>query len=766
MTQANESTSPPDGGDDNVQFDSVDASEVSETTYYGRIALGTYDDYTLDTETTLSFDEDDWSTDNNDVTLDIDERPEVYENGAYQPYRDGIDITAHQEYVETQVGVDGDRVVDNIHVREWLAYWQHTDDNAISYDDVRQDWPWLFDQLQDDAFGALGTAEVALRIERGDVRASFTITDLPDDERRSIESLRARDEGELVVMDVLVDTRSKKDDECYCISGTCDTAGCDQRTVVWQDRFAGSVREPDECDNHATATAISETQNYYYTKQELLLKDLPSRVGHTNTEQVTAEANTNHIHEFEAGERVRIAAVVRRDTSNGEKRAQHYLQIVGYDRDEERFDEVEVTDGERQRIEELSDEDDIVDRLAESVAPDIKGGDEYTLARTAMLHQLAGANLRPPLDETSLDDQDIRGTIHIAFAGDPSTGKTQLARRVNAIFPNSRYVDMESASAVGLKGSVQRVEQFDTNRWTVSTGALASANRGIVVADELDKAHADDAKALHGPTSDGIVRIDKANIHTDLEARTSILAVCNPEKQRFDKNSDLKEQIPIPDALWSRFDVVVPFEDDPLDDEANRQKASRFKSRVSNNSGPEFSEEFIQKYVAVAREYDPELTENAAEHLEDVWVELRQESSQDTVSVTTRHQDAMYRLAQASARLRLSDAVEVQDVRRGKDIVETSLRMISEDDELDADRLTAGPNSAQREQIEVAQELVEEALSLAPSNAVDTEQIWAIAKHDMGDEWTKPRVVEALDLAVQNGVLWRNQAGYGVVDDG
>ena len=28
------------------------------------------------------------------------------------------------------------------------------------------------------------------------------------------------------------------------------------------------------------------------------------------------------------------------------------------------------------------------------------------------------------------------------------------------------------------------------------------------------------------------------------------------------------------------------------------------------------------------------------------------------------------------------------------------------------------------------------------------------------------KVVEALDIAVQNGALWRNQAGYGVVDDG
>jgi len=383
-----------------------------------------------------------------------------------------------------------------------------------------------------------------------------------------------------------------------------------------------------------------------------------------------------------------------------------------------------------------------------------------------MLHQLAGAKLRPPLDETSLDDQDIRGTIHIAFAGDPSTGKTRLARRVNAIFPNSRYVDMESASAVGLKGSVQRVEQFDTNRWTVSTGALASANRGIVVADELDKAHSDDAKALHGPMSDGIVRIDKANIHTDLAARTSILAVCNPEKQRFDKNSDLKEQIPIPEALWSRFDIVVPFEDNPLNQDANRQKASRFRDRINNNGGPEFTEKFIRKYISIAREYDPELTQEAAEHLEDIWVELRQESSQDTVSVTTRHQDAMYRLAQASARLRLSDEIQVQDVRQGKDTVETSLRMVSEDDELDADRLTAGPSAEQREMIEVAEELVGEALSLAPSNAVDEEQIWAVAKNDMGDEWTEARVVEALDLAVQKGTLWRNQAGYGVVDDG
>ncbi|WP_424017331.1 ATP-binding protein [Halorientalis pallida] len=754
MTQANDSPSPQDGGDDNSeQFQEVDAADIPKNRYIGRIALGEYENYTTDIDSSVS-------------RLPVSSEPEVYGEERLKTFNDAVADVAYLEYLEDQVGLGEGEDVQNIHLREWIAYWNEQDESQVSYEELRNNWPWLLEQLDYDSLGTLRTAEEALRIESGDPRACLSLTDLPDDELRTIESLRARDEGELVVVDVLVDTRSKKDDECYCVVGVCDNHNCNEQTIVWQDRFASSVDEPEECNNHSAQTATTDIERLYYTKQELLLKDLPSRVGHTNTEQVTAEVNTNHIHEFEAGERVRIAAVVRRDTSDGEKRAQHYLQIVGHDRDEERFDEVDVSDRERQRIEELSNEDDIVDRLAESVAPDIKGGEEYTLARRALLHQLAGANLRPPLDETNLDDQDIRGTIHIAFAGDPSTGKTRLARRVNAIFPNSRYVDMESASAVGLKGSVQRVEQFDTNRWTVSTGALASANRGIVVADELDKAHADDAKALHGPMSDGIVRIDKANIHTDLEARTSILAVCNPEKQRFDKNSDLKEQIPIPDALWSRFDVVVPFEDDPLDDVANRQKASRFKDRVSNNKGPEFTEEFVRKYIAVAREYDPELTESAAEHLEDIWVELRQESSQDTVSVTTRHQDAMYRLAQASARLRLSDEVEVQDVRRGKDIVETSLRMISEDDELDADLLTAGPSADQREMIEVAEELVEEALSLAPSNAVDEEQIWTVAKNQLGDEWTQPKVVESLDLAVQNGVLWRNQAGYGVVDNG
>ena len=742
--------SPPDEGNE---------PEVSHPkTYRGRIAAGEYPDYKIDWSTEVHLTDDrDWPEIYSNYTLLENGNEPVISGSVTQKYLSYVGLDAPPED-----GLFGDDGYFAISVREWLAYWQSVDsDGEISLVELRDEWAWLYDMLTDHPLAALHDAELALRSLSGNYRASVDLVDIPEESRERIEALRARDEGRLVVADVLVETRSKHDDECYLVTGTCDTRSCDNINPVWQERFETSIAEPDECSGHATNTPVTNTTPHYYTKQEILIRDLPSLAGRPDTEPIAAEISRDMVYSVETGQRVRVVGAIRRNTTDSEKRASHYMQILGIDVPEEEFAELEVTDEEQSRIEELASEEDIVDRLADSIAPELSGGDEYDLARKAILHQLVGGKMRDTIDAVNDASKGKRGTIHIGLVGDPALGKSVLGECATRIAPKSKYVDAESTTAVGLKGSVQRVEEFGTAKWTVSAGALPTANRGLVVADELDKTRNEEAQALHNPMAKGVVDINKANIDTTLEARTSILAIANPDGQRFNADKELRDQIPIPPALWSRFDVVVPFEDDPSDSEQNEAMAN-YAEKVSGNSA-EFSEEFLTKYVAYARQTDPELTEEAAQALDEFWRAKREESDGDRVPLTNRDQDAMYRFAQASARLRLSEDIEVEDIRRAKDIVVTALQMVSESDELDADRVTAGPSARQREMIEVAEEVVSEALRHATTNAVDVEQIMAIASNQQ--DWDKATTLEALDLAVSENRIWKNQAGYGVVDD-
>ena len=75
----------------------------------------------------------------------------------------------------------------------------------------------------------------------------------------------------------------------------------------------------------------------------------------------------------------------------------------------------------------------------------------------------------------------------------------------------------------------------------------------------------------------------------------------------------------------------------------------------------------MKKYVAYAkRNIQPEPTKEASEMLVAYYVETRQQGGQgsDSIAITARAIEGISRLAEASARIRLSDTVEVEDAER------------------------------------------------------------------------------------------------------
>jgi replicative DNA helicase Mcm len=75
----------------------------------------------------------------------------------------------------------------------------------------------------------------------------------------------------------------------------------------------------------------------------------------------------------------------------------------------------------------------------------------------------------------------------------------------------------------------------------------------------------------------------------------------------------------------------------------------------------------VKKYVAYAkRNVQPEPTEKASEMLVAYYVETRQQGGpgSDSIAITARAIEGISRLAEASARIRLSDTVEVEDAER------------------------------------------------------------------------------------------------------
>ena len=95
----------------------------------------------------------------------------------------------------------------------------------------------------------------------------------------------------------------------------------------------------------------------------------------------------------------------------------------------------------------------------------------------------------------------------------------------------------------------------------------------------------------------------------------------------------------------------------------------------------------------------------------DFYAELRSKGQDEdaAVPVTARKLEALVRLAEASARVRLSDTVTANDARRVIEIVRSCLQDIGVDPEtgeLDADVIETGTSKSQRDRIKNLKHLI------------------------------------------------------------
>ena len=71
------------------------------------------------------------------------------------------------------------------------------------------------------------------------------------------------------------------------------------------------------------------------------------------------------------------------------------------------------------------------------------------------------------------------------------------------------------------------------------------------------------------------VSVAKAGITATLQCRTSVLGAANPKYGRFDENEPLANQINMPPALLSRFDLIFALLDKP-----NQEKDAKIAEHI------------------------------------------------------------------------------------------------------------------------------------------------------------------------------------------
>jgi len=407
--------------------------------------------------------------------------------------------------------------------------------------------------------------------------------------------------------------------------------------------------------------------------------------------------------------------------------------------------------------------------MIKSIAPTIYGMD---IEKEAILLQLFGGLAKELPDGTR-----IRGDIHTLFVGDPGTAKSQMLNYMSKLAPRSVYASGKASSAAGLTAAAVR-DEFGEGQWTLEAGALVLADMGVACIDEIDKMEETDRSSMHQAMEQQEISVAKAGINATLKSRCAILAAANPKLGRFDEFLPMHEQINMPPALISRFDLIFSILDKPnrtkdsdlADHILNTHRAGQMneninhfkKSKLSKKERdsmmkkivPELEPEFLRKYVAYSkRNIYPVMKPEALDLIKNYYVDFRN-SSEESVTFTPRQLEAFVRLAEASARLRLSQEVLVDDAKRAIYIIDQYLRRVGMDREtgrFDIDIIATGISHSQHDRMRTIIDIVSRLSSESKEgNAARGD----IVREGEIEGLESSKVEDALDRLKRNGQIY------------
>jgi len=471
-------------------------------------------------------------------------------------------------------------------------------------------------------------------------------------------------------------------------------------------------RAPNYCaECKQKAFELIEEKSEFIDYQKIQIQEpLEYLKGNQQATNLDIYVSDDLVNKASPGDRVKITGVLRLVPPKEKKTVYgRYLEAIYIEETAKEFEEVEITKEEEEEIKKLAANENIYEMLIQSIAPHIYG---HEIMKEAIALQLFGG-----VKKVLPNDQFVRGNIHVLLVGDPGMAKSAVLKATNSIAPKSIYIAGKTSSGAGISATAVK-DEFGEGGWTLKAGALVLASGGMAMIDEFDKMDSEDRSAMHESMEQQTISVAKAGIVTKFKTETSILAAANPKYSRFDPYRPFIEQIDLPASLISRFDLFFMIRDilDRTKDaeiaghilrthkagemmlqlsKKGIQSRSEELEKIKEQITPKISGEILKKYISYARQnVYPILSDESLKELMEFYVSLRDQGRKEgSYSATHRQLEGLIRLSEASARVRLSDTVERQDVERAIRLVKASLQDLVTDPEtgkIDIDIITAG----------------------------------------------------------------------------
>ena len=536
----------------------------------------------------------------------------------------------------------------------------------------------------------------------------------------------------------------------------------------------GKFIEPEGCATDGCTfkkLELMPKRSKFVDSQKLRIQESPEGLrGGEQPQTLDVDVTDDLSGKVSPGDRIIINGILRsmQRVIKGEKSTVFdiFLECNSIEIAEKEFEEVEIDEKSEDQITTLSKDPMIYRMITHSIAPTIYGSEDV---KQAIALQLFGG-----IAKEMPDGSRLRGDIHVLLIGDPGIAKSQLLRYVVKLSPRAIYTSGQSSTAAGLTATAVK-DEFGEGRWTLEAGALVLADMGVAAVDEMDKMEKGDRSALHEAMEQQSISVAKAGITATLKSRCALLGAANPKYGRFDMFGDISDQINMPPSLLSRFDLIFIMTDQP---EQKRDLAIAEHILKAHSTGeliaqhkktpiPGVTDEYIleqlkpvmpdidpalfRKYVAYAkRSCYPMLSPEAKEALVNYYLKLRGIAEPNKpVPVTARQLEALVRLAEASARIRLSNSIELGDAERVIHIVDACLRQIAFDARtgtFDIDKITTGISKEKRDIVRVIKDAIREIGGEGRRAPIDQ-----VIDTVSGKGFPREKVKEGIDMLLRHG---------------
>jgi DNA replicative helicase MCM subunit Mcm2 (Cdc46/Mcm family) len=387
--------------------------------------------------------------------------------------------------------------------------------------------------------------------------------------------------------------------------------------------------------------------------QSVLIQETESKAKNNNPIMLKAVLHGNDTNNIATGQTKRFIGIYStQEPKNGTKVESEktlLIDTISIQELEEKA-EVELSAQELTVAKEfaLTQEDEYFQKLIASFCPKIYGRE---LEKKALYLALLGGS----------EFDGYRKESHLMLIGEADTGKSEMVKFANTVASKSSMIDGSNSTGVGI---LFALDEYDGMK-ILRQGAMIINNGGHLMVDEYDKMPKQEQKKLNVAMEQQRAKYNKGGHMGDAECKTTVIASCNPEAERWNEGKDLIDNLPFDASTISRFDLMIRLKHDTSESQI-RAKMLHISKNKRGDVEQVANPKWVQGLLNYLRKLKPVFTIEAEKLLINRFVEFTQIEQQDgSLQIQTRQMEGIQRLCEAWSKLLFKTEIDekiVEDV--------------------------------------------------------------------------------------------------------